>query len=130
MAGFAGTPATPFTLPARNGPIIRHFISEYAEGGPSWANEIPVISICAVSRSARQAVLRRPFFGSIRFLAFARSSFLMVRHLHRSRLKAPELAVCLLPLPITQLFLAVCSTPGCPALSRFSKETAGTRARF
>src|SRR5215469_3304775 len=129
MAGFPGTPATPFTLPARNGPIIRHFISEYSEGGTSCANEIPVISICTVSRSARPAVLRS-LLRFIRFLALPHSPLLMVRHLHRSRLKGPEQAVCLLPLPITRPFLAVCSTPGCPVLSRFSNEIVGTRARF
>src|SRR5260370_6600975 len=37
MAGFPGTPLTPFTFPARNGPIIRHFISEYSDGGISCA---------------------------------------------------------------------------------------------
>src|SRR5215467_2776456 len=36
MAGFPATPATPFTFPARNGPIIRHFISEYSDCGISW----------------------------------------------------------------------------------------------
>src|SRR5438445_13828771 len=37
MAGLPGTPATPFTFPARKGPIIRHFISEYSDGGISCA---------------------------------------------------------------------------------------------
>src|SRR5712692_3692087 len=54
MAGFPGTPATAFTFPARNGPIIRHFMSEYSDGGISCA-----LAALLVQQIVRMACARK-----------------------------------------------------------------------
>src|SRR2546429_370889 len=83
LAGYPVTPATPFTLPARNGPIIRHSISEYREGGSSSANEIRAAWICTINRNARPTAARMSFLLiiSVHVLLFA--PFLMAGRPHR-----------------------------------------------
>src|SRR5207248_8014838 len=89
MAGFPGTPATPFTFPARNGPIIRHFISEYSDGGMSCVLPTPAAKVPTKSRNARDTTTSRVH------LVFRACSYLMVHHPHRRRLTEPQPALWL-----------------------------------
>src|ERR1700747_2005554 len=89
MAGFPGTPATPFTLPARNGPIIRHFISEYREGGMSCA---PATSEAKIPKDGRNA---RETTTSMTSFTLRGCPYFMVCHPHRHRPMEQRPALCL-----------------------------------
>src|SRR5215467_5665922 len=107
MAGFPATPATPFTLPARNGPIIRHFISEYREGGMSCAPPIPDERI-PKNKENRTATATR-----IAHAVFRACSHLMVRHPRPHRLREQPVVPCLDQLRLNRLSLTRHSRLGC-----------------
>src|SRR5689334_17583295 len=110
MAGFPGTPATPFTFPARNGPIMRHFISEYREGGMSCALATPEAKIPKDGRNAREATT------SMTSLTLRASPYFMVCHPHRRRPMEPRPALCLDQLGSGRLSLIRHLRRGCPVL--------------
>src|SRR5215469_15877327 len=98
MAGFPATPATPFTLPARNGPIIRHFISEYSEGGMSCALPIPEQKIPKNKENAKATTTR------VARVILRAWSPLMARHPRRPQRRGRAVP-CLDQLRLNQLSL-------------------------
>src|SRR5215470_3689185 len=101
-------PTTAFTLPARNGPIMRHFISEYREGGMSCAFPAAEARVPTNKKKARETTT------SSASLTLRECSDLMAGHPHRRRLMEQWWALCLDRLQSDGLYSTQYSRLGCP----------------